>query len=164
MADVHDVEARHRNMSAIRGRNTKPEIIIRKLCHAQGFRFRLHRKDLPGKPDLVLPKYRAVIFVNGCFWHGHDCHLFRLPATNTGFWSEKIAGNQSRDQYQTAQLGDLGWRVLVIWECALKGRAKLEQGRMAIQLREWITGGNSFREIRGLQLDNRSADVAEDAA
>lgn len=98
MVDIVDVSTRSRMMAGIKNRNTKPEILIRKLLHKKGFRFRLHVKDLPGKPDIVLPKYKALIFVNGCFWHGHiNCHLFKLPATRTEFWQAKITRNQAND-------------------------------------------------------------------
>lgn len=149
MSDVHDVETRRRNMAAIRGKDTKPELLIRRLCHASGFRFRLHRKDLPGKPDLVFPKYHAAIFVNGCFWHGHDCHLFKVPETRRDFWAEKIAGNRARDEYQLAQLSELGWRVMVVWECAVKGRTRLTPTEIARQLSAWLVGDSHLSEITG---------------
>src|SRR5689334_13526787 len=97
MADVHTPEARSRNMRAVRDRNTKPETIVRKMLHSRGFRYRLHVRTLPGTPDLVLPKYRAVIFVHGCFWHGHDCYLFRMPTSRRDFWEAKIGSNKRRD-------------------------------------------------------------------
>ena len=108
-------------MSRIRGANTRPELRLRRGLHARGLRFRLHRKDLPGKPDLVFPKRKAVILVHGCFWHGHGCPMFKRPATRTGFWSTKIACNQERDRRAVAALEASGWRVLVVWECALRG-------------------------------------------
>jgi DNA mismatch endonuclease (patch repair protein) len=117
---------KHRSwvMSRVKGRNTKPELLVRKLLHAKGYRFRLHRKGLPGKPDIVFPARRKVIFVNGCFWHGHDCvRGARMPATNREYWSKKIARNQARDANQCALLSNTGWRVLVIWECEIRDTA-----------------------------------------
>ncbi|WP_257254063.1 very short patch repair endonuclease, partial [Endozoicomonas sp. SESOKO3] len=121
MTDVHTPVIRSKNMRAIRNRNTKPEILVRKLLHSRGFRFRLNVKTLPAKPDIVFPKYRAVILVNGCFWHGHDCPVFRWPKTRTEFWKEKITGNQQRDKRNLMNLQAAGWRVLTLWECALGG-------------------------------------------
>ena len=121
MPDVLTEDQRRFNMSRIRGRDTKPETTIRRGLHARGLRFRLHRKDLPGRPDLTFPKHRAVIFVHGCFWHGHDCPLFTWPKTRKEFWREKIRKNQDRDLRTFLMLKGEGWRVLTVWECALKG-------------------------------------------
>ncbi len=108
-------------MSQIKGKNTKPEILVRKFLFANGFRYRLHVKNLPGKPDIVLPKYKTVIFVNGCFWHGHQgCRYFVLPKTRTEWWLQKISDTQNRDQFAKQELENLGWKVIVIWECELK--------------------------------------------
>lgn len=120
MVDVVDKKTRSRMMSGIRGKNTKPEIIVRKALHAAGYRFRLHRKDLPGKPDIVLPKYKTVIFVHGCFWHKHDCRYFKWPKTRPDFWREKIEGNVERDRLAYEKLEEMGWRVKVVWECELE--------------------------------------------
>ncbi|WP_417764796.1 very short patch repair endonuclease [Shewanella chilikensis] len=121
MTDTVDQAARSRMMSSIKGKNTKPEMTVRRLLHAAGFRYRLHRKDLPGKPDLLLPKYNLVIFVHGCFWHQHQgCHYAYTPASNSEKWKEKLEGNRQRDLAQQQQLLEMGWRVLVIWECGLK--------------------------------------------
>ena len=121
MADVHEPATRSYNMSQISGKDTKPEMIVRRFLHKNGFRYRLHVKDLPGKPDLVLPKYNTVIFVHGCFWHVHEgCDYFKLPQTNTEFWKEKLYGNKSRDHKHIQELEDLGWNVNVVWECELK--------------------------------------------
>ena len=119
---IHKVsEQRSRNMSAIKSKNTKPEIKVRKVLHSMGYRFRLHRKDLPGKPDLVLPKYRTAIFVNGCFWHQHkECKYSRLPKTNIDFWKRKLEGNSQRDKLNQSKLKDMGWKVIIIWECQIK--------------------------------------------
>ena len=121
MTDVHTKEQRSRNMSAIRGKNTKPEMRVRSLLHSLGFRFRLHRKDLPGKPDIVLPKYRTAIFVHGCFWHCHDCPYGRvIPATQREFWAAKRRANVERDARKRSELERDGWKVFVIWECQIK--------------------------------------------
>lgn len=126
MTDIVSPAKRSEMMSGIKGKDTKPEIIIRKALHKRGFRFRLHDKRLPGKPDLVLPKYRTVIFVNGCFWHGHECHLFKWPKSNQDFWREKISGTKERDKRKQLELISLGWRVLVVRECDLRGKSPVE--------------------------------------
>jgi len=121
MTDVHDIETRSFNMSMIKGKNTKPEIIVRKFLHRNGFRFRLNYSRLPGKPDIVLPKYKTVIFVNGCFWHGHEgCKYFVIPKTRTDWWINKINDTKERDKIKSSKLNELGWNILVIWECELK--------------------------------------------
>ena len=120
MTDIVDAATRSRMMSGIRGENTKPELYVRSLLHRRGFRFRLHVRNLPGKPDIVLPRYRAVIFVHGCFWHGHDCKRGSLPKSNVEFWEKKLQRNVSRDAQVMTQLRSLGWEPLVVWECQLK--------------------------------------------
>lgn len=136
-------------MSGIRGKNTRPEIIVRQALHKAGLRFRLHRKDLPGKPDLVLPKYHAVIFVHGCFWHGHGCSLFKWPSTRKEFWHEKINKNIARDRRDIATLLDAGWRVLCIWECALKGRDKLEPDGVVLEVKGWLNSSDIMGVLAG---------------
>ncbi|MDD6488500.1 MAG: DNA mismatch endonuclease Vsr [Clostridia bacterium] len=119
--DVHDKKTRSYNMSCIKSKNTKPEEIVRKYLFSQGFRYRKNDKRLPGTPDIVLPEYRTVIFVNGCFWHGHEeCRYFVIPSTNTEFWVNKITSNKQRDIRKINDLRQLGWKVIVIWECQLK--------------------------------------------
>jgi DNA mismatch endonuclease Vsr len=121
MTDVHNPATRSYNMSRIKAKNTKPELLMRKFLFANGFRYRLNVKDLPGKPDLVLPKYKTVIFINGCFWHGHKgCRYFVLPKTRTEWWLQKIKGTMHRDKEAEIKLNVLGWRVITIWECELK--------------------------------------------
>ena len=121
MADVHDKKTRSYNMSRIKGKNTKPEMLVRKFLFANGYRYRLNVKTLPGKPDIVLPKYKTVIFINGCFWHGHEgCRYFVIPKTRSEWWIEKITGTQKRDREAEKQLYALEWKVIVIWECQLK--------------------------------------------
>src|SRR3954471_11684899 len=125
MADVHSKEVRSYNMSRIKGKNTKPEMLVRKFLHAYGFRYRLHVKDLPGKPDIVLPKYKTVIFVHGCFWHGHEgCRYYVVPKTRTDWWVTKIGRNKDNDAKVAEQLEGLGWKVIVIWECVLKPKLR----------------------------------------
>lgn len=127
MTDVLTTEQRRLNMSRVRGKDTKPEMLIRRGLHARGLRYRLHDRKLAGKPDLVFPRYRAVLFVHGCFWHAHGCHLSKMPATRREFWRTKLQRNAARDESNVNALQAAGWRVLVIWECALRGPGRLEQ-------------------------------------
>ena len=136
-------------MAAIKGSHTKPEIQIRKAMHAAGLRYRLHVRDLPGKPDLVFPKYKAVIFVNGCFWHHHDCHLFKWPATRREFWRTKIDRNVANDAWAEAALLQNGWRIAMVWECALKGKTRLDQEHAMRSLAEWVQSDQQTITIRG---------------
>ena len=120
--DVHDPATRSYNMSMIKGKDTKPEMIVRRFLHANGFRYKLHDKTLPGKPDIVLPKYKTVIFVHGCFWHGHEgCKYYVIPKTRTDFWVDKINGNIARDKAKDEALKNLGFTVIRLWECELRG-------------------------------------------
>lgn len=136
-------------MSGIRGKNTKPELAVRKALHRLGFRYRLHDRSLPGKPDLVFPKYRAVIFVHGCFWHGHDCHLFKWPKTRQEFWRNKIEKNRLNDARAIAELEGQGWRVGVIWECALKGKQQQLYELAIERCAVWLSSTRPEFEIRG---------------
>ena len=121
MNDIVDQSTRSRMMSGIRGSNTKPEMLVRRALHAAGYRYRLHVRDLPGRPDLVMPKHRIVIFVNGCFWHRHPyCHYTTTPSTRADFWANKFKENRKRDKRNIETLISRGWRVLVVWECGLK--------------------------------------------
>ena len=138
----------HRMMSGIRGRDTKPEIAVRKALFAAGFRFRLHRRDLPGAPDVVLPGRKVAIFVHGCFWHRHDgCRFAAEPSTRPEFWNTKLAGNALRDRRNIERLRVLGWRVLVVWECAIRDRS-MSVGLPGI-LAEWVRGEETEGELRG---------------
>lgn len=134
-------------MSGIRGKNTKPELIVRSLLHKQGFRFRLHRKDLPGTPDLVLPRYRAVIFIHGCFWHGHDCSFFKLPASRTDFWQKKIQDNRLRDIRCLQEIQKKGWRSVVIWECAIRGKSSSSMNSLVECIGNWLNKGPDLMTI-----------------
>ena len=128
MSDVLTAEQRSRNMAAIRGRNTSPELRVRRALHVLGYRYRLHRTDLPGKPDIVLPRYRTVIFIHGCFWHMHDCPMGHpKPATNASFWEEKRCGNVERDRVHTQRLRRAGWSVYTVWECQTRSAEKLSR-------------------------------------
>lgn len=128
MADNLTTEQRRKNMSAIKSRDTKPEIIVRSMLHRSGFRFRLHDKKLPGKPDIILPKYKTVIFVHGCFWHQHKgCKRSTIPKSNTDYWIPKLSGNVKRDVQHKADLKKAGWNVAVVWECETKDADKLEK-------------------------------------
>ena len=149
MADIVDRDTRSRMMAGIRGKNTRPELLIRSGLHGLGFRFRLHRRDLPGNPDIVLPRYRACVFVNGCFWHGHDCHLFKWPRTRPQFWRQKIGRNQAKDRESRHQLRDQGWRTLCIWECALKGKTRLPSDCLLKEIEGWMLSGPAELDITG---------------
>lgn len=127
MADVMTPKQRSRCMAAVKGKDTKPEMIVRKYLFSCGMRFRVQVRKLPGTPDIVLPKYKTVIFVNGCFWHGHeDCKYFRLPKSNVEFWKEKIKRNIERDRESMQALLDLGWKIIRVWECELRNKANRE--------------------------------------
>ncbi len=138
--DVLTVEQRHRNMQAIRAKDTKPEVLLRSLLHRRGLRFRKHVASLPGRPDIVLPRWRAVIFVHGCFWHRHEgCRYAAVPATRKEWWEKKFAGNVDRDSRTIRQLEEMGWRVLVVWECELKKDAEAA----ADMAYRWLAGEDS---------------------
>lgn len=147
MADRLTPDQRRLNMRRVRAKDTKPEMTVRRLLHGQGFRYRLHRRDLLGRPDIVLTRHRTAIFVHGCFWHGHDCSLFRMPATRTEFWSAKIAGNQHRDRAAVDALQDLGWRSLWVWECALRGKYRLTAAELSDAMAGFIRGHAGFAEV-----------------
>lgn len=125
MADTHTEQQRSANMRAVRSKNTAPELLIRSTLHRLGYRFRLHRRDLPGTPDIVFPARKSVMFVHGCFWHGHECSRGGLPATNLDFWEHKISKNRKRDETAQRQLRKQGWKVLTVWECEMKNKSKL---------------------------------------
>lgn len=149
MADVLTPAQRRLNMSRIRGRDTKPELLVRRGLHGRGFRYRLHRRDLPGSPDLVFPGRRAVVFVHGCFWHGHGCPMCKAPATRPEFWASKTAANRARDLAAVKRLGEAGWRVLVVWECALRGPARLPEGEVLDACAAFLSSEVPSRELAG---------------
>ena len=148
MSDVHSPSVRSANMRAIKHRGTSLELGVRKALFSRGLRYRVNVRDLPARPDIVFPKYKAIIFINGCFWHGHNCDLFKIPKTRTEFWLNKISGTIGRDQDSHQKLMGLGWRVGVIWECALKGRGKLPFNECIDLLEEWILD----RRAPGIEL------------
>ena len=136
--DVLTAEQRRQCMARIKGRNTKPEVLLRKALWKRGLRYRLHDRSLPGTPDLVLPRFRAVVFVHGCFWHWHECALFVVPATNTEFWMGKIGGNRERDRRAETALRSAGWRVCTVWECALRGPERADVDIVADRVAGWL--------------------------
>jgi DNA mismatch endonuclease (patch repair protein) len=136
-------------MSAIRAKNTSPENRVRKILHNAGFRYRLHARALPGSPDLVFAKHRAVIFVHGCFWHGHECSTFRWPKTREDFWRSKIGANVLRDRQSLLALHEKGWRVCLIWECAMRGRDRMGDPELLSALQSWLGSNSEFLELRG---------------
>lgn len=136
-------------MARIGQKDSKPEMLIRRGLHALGFRYRLHARGLPGKPDLVFPGRRAVVFVHGCFWHGHDCPLFRWPSTRDEFWRTKITGNVARDARVRHQLLAQGWRVLEVWECAVKGKGRLSLDEVIRACADWLVSNQAVGQVRG---------------
>ena len=149
MADIVDTATRSRMMSGIRSRHTKPERVIRSGLHRLGFRFRLHGRSLPGTPDLVFPRFNAVIFVHGCFWHGHDCRFFKMPGTRTDFWKTKFERNRLTDSSANNALLNAGWRVATVWECALRGRSEVQITRLLFRLSNWLSCRRKSLELRG---------------
>ena len=150
LVDIVDKKTRSQMMSGIRGKDTRPEMLIRRGLHSKGFRYRLHDTNLPGRPDMVFRSRSAVIFVNGCFWHGHDCHLFKWPSSRAEFWRKKILRNRERDTATVEELRMNGWRILTIWECALKGRTKLPASEVIERATQWLCTSDKSDEIRGL--------------
>lgn len=149
MTDTVSPEKRSDVMSRVGSKDTKPELLIRKGLHRLGFRYRLHAKDLPGKPDLVFRRYKSVIFVNGCFWHGHGCPRCRMPSSNTEYWNRKVSRNVKRDAVNRRSLLDEGWRVLTIWECALTGKRRLGLSQVIELASAWLLSTESLGEIKG---------------
>jgi DNA mismatch endonuclease, patch repair protein len=143
MADIVSREIRSRMMAGIHGKNTKPELQVRKYLHGRGLRYRLHAKELPGKPDLVFPKYKVVVFVHGCFWHHHPkCRFAYIPKTNTAFWLEKLQGNRERDAKKIAELNKLGWKSFVVWECSLDEKSLKSLARAIRKKPAAVKGGS----------------------
>jgi DNA mismatch endonuclease (patch repair protein) len=151
MTDVVTPEVRSRMMAGIRGFNTKPELFLRKNLHRRGFRFRLHDRKLPGCPDMVLKSRRAVIFAHGCFWHRHDCSLFKWPASRAEFWRQKLNRNRQNDECAERGLADDRWRVGVVWECALRGPGRLAPETVLDRCERWLRSDRKRFEIRGTQ-------------
>lgn len=146
MTDIVDHQTRSRMMSGIRGKNTKPEVVLRQALHARGFRFRLHSGKVPGRPDLVLPRYRALIFVHGCFWHRHQgCRYASTPSTRPEFWQAKFEANVARDRAVHLAVIESGWRVATVWECALRKRQEIEI--TVEELGEWLRGDTTEIEL-----------------
>lgn len=146
--DTITPEVRSRVMSRIRGVNTKPELFIRRGLFARGFRYRINSSSLPGSPDLKLAKYRAVIFVHGCFWHSHGCALFRPPSSNVGYWSAKLARNSERDLEDLEALREAGWRICIVWECAVKrAESEADRGALLEGISTWLEGSGRFIEF-----------------
>lgn len=152
MTDIVDQATRSRMMSGIRNRDTRPELLVRRGLHAAGFRFRVSDRRLPGKPDLVLPAYSSVIFVHGCFWHQHNCSLFKWPSTRPDWWREKLGGNRARDQKHRRQLYQAGWYVMVVWECALKGPGRRPLEDVIDELSQWLQHSDRNGQIRGRKI------------
>lgn len=159
MVDIVDANTRSRMMAGIKGKDTKPEIFIRKALFRKGYRYRIHNKALPGSPDIVMAKYGVAIQIHGCYWHGHEnCHLFRLPKSRTEFWEKKISGNKARDTEKKLRLLDKGWRVLTIWECAIKGKGRIDPDELIPLIENFLVADNrTDLSIRGNHRDKRDS-------
>ncbi len=149
MTDTVSPEKRSQVMARVGSKDTKPELMIRRGLHALGFRYRLHVKTLPGKPDMVFPRFKSVIQINGCFWHGHACPLCRMPSANAEYWQGKVARNQARDIANCRLLVEAGWRVLTIWECALRGKHSLDLEQVLALAAAWLRSSEPVCEITG---------------
>lgn len=153
MPDIVDKATRSAMMSGIRNKNTRPELLVRTALFARGYRYRLHASNLVGKPDMIFPKYKALIFIHGCFWHAHHCHLFKWPSTREVFWREKITSNQVRDEKNQALLLADGWRIGIIWECALKGKHRRDLPHVIDMIDRWLHSDEMLLEVAGLLKD-----------
>jgi DNA mismatch endonuclease (patch repair protein) len=147
MTDVLSPKQRSHCMSRIRGKDTTPERLVRKGLFALGFRYRLHQRNLPGCPDLVFSKYKAVIFVHGCFWHNHDCELFQWPKANSGFWRNKITTNRANDGRNLTRLKTAGWRILIVWECSIRGKHRVDVPKVIDRVSHWLSSQRRTLEI-----------------
>ncbi len=147
MTDIVTRQTRSRMMAAIKSKNTRPEIALRRQLFALGFRYRLHPKNLPGRPDLVLPRYRAAIFVHGCFWHAHDCRDFRWPKSNRAFWERKLRRNVALDEATSRRLKEQGWRVLIVWECAIRHAKPGDLERLGSEVAAWLRSNRSSAQF-----------------
>lgn len=157
--DKVDPTTRSRIMASVGQKNTGPEMRLRSALHKRGLRYRLHHRRLPGSPDIVLPKYRAVIFVHGCYWHRHGCYRSTTPKSRQEFWSEKFQANMERDERNIVQLLDLGWRVLIVWECALVGKTALEPDESAGRVISWLGGTDPRGDVAGKAVEKSSSDL-----
>ena len=149
MTDIVDARTRSRMMSAIRGKDTKPELTVRRGLHRRGLRYGLHDRKLPGSPDLVCTRHGAVIMINGCFWHKHECPSFHWPDKDAARWREKLEANAERDRRTVRQLLELGWRVLIVWECSIKGKQGEALSLVLDEVEEFVRSGGDYREISG---------------
>ena len=148
--DTVSAAVRSQIMAGIRGRDTGPEMAVRRALHRRGWRYRLHDRRLPGRPDIVLPRHRAVVLVHGCFWHGHECPMFRLPSSRVDYWRDKIQNNRKRDERNVRALAESGWRVLIVWECAIpKSQPASERERVIDAIERWLTGAGAAGPSRG---------------
>jgi DNA mismatch endonuclease (patch repair protein) len=155
--DTVDRQTRSRIMASVGQKNTGAEMILRRALHANGFRYRLHVRHLPGSPDLVFPRFRAAVFVHGCYWHAHGCYRSTVPKSRKNFWTEKFDANRRRDAAKAAALRDLDWRVLTVWECALKGKTALPLPNVVDLIADWLRSEDKAAEISGRPPATREA-------